>query len=461
VNRIYLLLAILACLIILASILPGCDELVTEVTEITIAGHPTADFSSTPDSGCAPLTVTFQDLSDGPRTSWLWDFGDGETSTDTNPTHTYDSIGLFTVSLKIEDDPTDGEDTEVKNRFVVVGHSIDSFITSVDSGCAGLEVTFTPVNAGGITSWTWNFGDGSFSDTSDPTHIYDSVGIHQLWLAIESDCGSDTIYDTVQIVPCAEVLFYADAFSGCVPLTIQFRDTSIAPEGEAISEWLWSFDGGAADDSTLLDPLVQFDTAGIYEISLTVTIESGGAATLIDTVRVYDNTTAAFGALTDTSACFVPSRQFQVKFVSLSTGLVDSLLWDFGDGDTLYNDTTPVHAYDAPGKYSVQLIAYGCPVDTTAVFNYVVLSDSLTTSNISYTIMPDSGTTETNFLFQDNSTGVITSWIWDFGDGSNTGITASEEHQYTDTTGHIEVKLTIRNDCGEVTAVDTIIVTQP
>ncbi|MFQ5584642.1 MAG: PKD domain-containing protein [Calditrichia bacterium] len=90
IKRILLLLLI--CLSLLALVQTGCDELITEQIFTTIAGHPTADFdldTSSSDVGCIPHTVSFIDLSDGPRDGWLWDFGDDSISTDTNPTHTY------------------------------------------------------------------------------------------------------------------------------------------------------------------------------------------------------------------------------------------------------------------------------------------------------------------------------------------------------------------------------------
>ena len=143
-------MAITACLIGL--VLPGCDTLVTEITEITTAGHPTAEFgldTNSVDSGCVPLTVTFIDKSSGPHNEWSWYFGDGDSSNDTNPTHTYDSAGTYTVTLFIRNyegiDEEPGVDNEVKNRFIIVGTTINSFTASPTVGCQGMEVTFAPI----------------------------------------------------------------------------------------------------------------------------------------------------------------------------------------------------------------------------------------------------------------------------------------------------------------------------
>lgn len=87
-----------------------------DVTSIPIA--PVADFSGTPTSGNAPLTVAFADLSTNTPTSWLWDFGDGQTSTSQNPSHTYQSPGAYTVSLTATN--AAGSDARTKTNYISV-----------------------------------------------------------------------------------------------------------------------------------------------------------------------------------------------------------------------------------------------------------------------------------------------------------------------------------------------------
>jgi PKD repeat protein len=79
---------------------------------------PVAEFTATPTSGDAPLTVVFTDLSSGVIDSWEWNFGDGLTSTDQNPSHQYNSAGTYTVSLTVSG--SDGDDTETKTDFITV-----------------------------------------------------------------------------------------------------------------------------------------------------------------------------------------------------------------------------------------------------------------------------------------------------------------------------------------------------
>ena len=94
----------------------GCDELVTETIEITVAGHPQAEFqlaAGSNDSGCVPFEVEFRDQSVGPINKWTWYFGDGDSAVnDTNPSHVYDSAGVYNCTLRVQDTTTDGVDID-------------------------------------------------------------------------------------------------------------------------------------------------------------------------------------------------------------------------------------------------------------------------------------------------------------------------------------------------------------
>jgi PKD repeat protein len=143
-----------------------------------------------------------------------------------------------------------------------------------------------------------------------------------------------------------------------------------------------------------------------------------------------------------------------------SPGLIDSLLWDFGDGDTAYNDTSLIHAYDTPGRYSVTVKAFGCRTDETTIFDLVVLSDSL--SPVTFNIAPDTGTidTSTTLTFTDMSPGAaVKNWFWNFGD-AEIGNDSIVTHKYADT-GTYVVSLTIFNSCDSLKASDTIVVAEP
>ena len=87
---------------------------------LTVNPEPTANFSGSPISGCAPLTVVFTDLSTGPPTSWSWDVdGSGNEDYNTqNPSHTYTSVGIYTVSLTVSN--ACGSDSDTKENYITV-----------------------------------------------------------------------------------------------------------------------------------------------------------------------------------------------------------------------------------------------------------------------------------------------------------------------------------------------------
>jgi serine protease len=155
---------------------------------------PVAQFSGSPTSGEAPLTVYFTDESTNNPTSWSWDFGDGYTSTAQNPSHEYSSAGTYTVELTAAN--ADGSDTETKVDYITVTEPgsapVADFTGSPTSGDAPLTVNFTDQSTGSPTSWSWDFGDGYTSTAQNPTHEYGSAGTYTVELTASNAYGSDT-----------------------------------------------------------------------------------------------------------------------------------------------------------------------------------------------------------------------------------------------------------------------------
>jgi PKD repeat protein len=150
----------------------------------------TAEFSGTPTSGCAPLTVNFTDLSTGEITSWDWTFGDGGTSTDQDPVYTYNNAGNYTVSLTATG--PSGSDVETKVDYItVLDVPVADFSGTPTSGDAPLTVNFTDLSTGNPTGWDWVFGDGGSSTDQDPAYTYTTAGIYTVSLTASNACGSD------------------------------------------------------------------------------------------------------------------------------------------------------------------------------------------------------------------------------------------------------------------------------
>jgi PKD repeat protein len=165
----------------------------TKADYITVIGPgPTADFTGSPASGVVPLAVTFEDLSNGTVTSWLWEFGDGATSTAQDPTHVYLTPGTYTVTLTVEG--PEGADAETKAHYITVigpGPTAD-FTGSPTSGVLPVTVLFEDLSSGTITSRLWEFGDGATSTAQNPTHEYVTAGHHPVRLTVTGRTGEDT-----------------------------------------------------------------------------------------------------------------------------------------------------------------------------------------------------------------------------------------------------------------------------
>ena len=168
---------------------PGGSDAETKVGYITVNG---ANFTGYPTSGNKPLSVKFTDASAG-ATSWLWDFGDGGTSTIQSPGHTYTVVGTFTVTLTVTG--PGGSDTRIRADYINVSGvpPVANFSANPTSGIKPLTVQFSDESTNIINSWLWDFGDGSTSTAQNPYHTYSSLGIFTVTLTVTGPDGSDTM----------------------------------------------------------------------------------------------------------------------------------------------------------------------------------------------------------------------------------------------------------------------------
>jgi YVTN family beta-propeller protein len=153
---------------------------------------PVADFNSNVTSGFAPLTVQFTDLSTN-ATSLYWDFGDGASSTDRYPVHTYPSEGNYIVNLTA----SNGNSVNIKTTMITVyppvpmTYPVANFSSNVTEGYAPLSVQFTDLSANAI-SWNWNFGDGTNSTQQSPIHVFSAAGNYTVNLTVNNENGSSS-----------------------------------------------------------------------------------------------------------------------------------------------------------------------------------------------------------------------------------------------------------------------------
>ncbi|MDV4342537.1 PKD domain-containing protein [Methanoculleus sp. YWC-01] len=171
-----------------------------QVITVTAAVAPTANFTANRTSGTAPLAVQFNDTSTGGPTSWAWDFGDGETSTDQNATHTYAAAGNYTVSLNATN--AAGSNTHTETDYITVSAApvppVANFTANRTSGTVPLAVQFNDTSTDSPTGWNWSFGDSAWHNTTDAaernaTHTYAAAGTYTVSLTVDNADGTDML----------------------------------------------------------------------------------------------------------------------------------------------------------------------------------------------------------------------------------------------------------------------------
>lgn len=257
---------------------PACQNLTNTVI---------ANFSTDTTQGCNPLTVSFQNASIN-AVAYHWNFGDGDTSSQTNPVHTYTQSGTYTVSLT----SIDSNSCNISNTITIDIHilpldsAVSAFVTTDTSVCTNSSVSFSNQSSN-ASVWEWNFGDGNTSTEFNPVHTYNTPGIYTVKL-IAKDTSACSVPDTLETLNYIRVHpphfsesdFFASDTVGCSPLEIAFTNLS----NNAIS-WSWSFGDGAVSDLT--DPLHIFNAPGTYSVTL-ISADTSAPCNKADTLFLAD-----------------------------------------------------------------------------------------------------------------------------------------------------------------------------
>ncbi len=303
-----------------------------------------------PTMGVAPLQVTFTNRVSGglPPYSYTWAFGDGGSSSQANPSHTYQTSGNYTVTVVVVD--SQGAEKSAGATVAVIAQLDVTIAANTTLGTLPLNISFSGNAYGGTPPYQyyWSFGDGGSSGQKSPTHTYHVRGTFTVDFTL-TDSGDRTVSRTLQVrtLTALAVLILTDTAKGIVSTEMGFDD--IVSGGLAPYSYAWSFGDGTARSSAKVNHT--YRSAGTYTVTLVVTDSFGGRQSASAVVTIFAPLSAELSA--DVTRGNAP---LAVQFQALPAGSEQpySFDWDFGDG--AYSvEPSPSHTYAFGGTYNVKL----------------------------------------------------------------------------------------------------------
>ena len=440
----------------------GCSDTAIQTDYIKILPPIITGFLNFPYTACLNADVPFTALIDStePIKSFLWNFGDGTTSTLRAPTHKYANVGFYDVTLTVTS-VSGCTNTFTLDKAVQVSRKPKAkFSATPRDACASEYIQFTDLSTGSIDAWQWHFGDGIIGFEQNPQHKYIDSGYFDVTLLASNNGCADsfTIRKYIHISsPVAQFIISSNCNDR---FTKTFNDRSVAP-----LTWAWDF----GDGTTAIGSKKQthtYDSLGVYYATLIVTNNTACADTITYAVYVLDENPQFTAKALNSNFCKYDSIQFTAS--NYNPVYIKKLLWDFGDGNTFvdssYNLQT-THVYGQAGAYNPKLITTdlnSChdTVDYKTAFNIygpTALFGSMG-GTCQDSIMRFTDSTITDGLHP------ITKWIWNYGDGKSDTLSASPFTHVYDTTGAYDVTLTVfdANNCSDsIYKVDAVTITKP
>lgn len=259
----------------------NCGNIEELIIDFSVDNQPTATFEL-PATGCQSSGIPFTDKSKSNSnsrsiTEWLWDFGDGKTSTEQHPVHIYDRPGTYNVVLTAT---TDSKCSATSAAFPILINPQPLSDFEVTSLCVGKPIILTEKSAienpGRIAKWTWNFGDGSMPSTEQhPIHQYTATGSYTITLTTESDkgCVSETKSKNVTIINPQSADFEMPDF--CLADGVaRFKNISKNADGSTAglkeSRWTFTYNGSIVATSTDFNGSFSPIDTGNYSVALIV-----------------------------------------------------------------------------------------------------------------------------------------------------------------------------------------------
>jgi PKD repeat protein len=427
----------------------GCLPKIDTMT-ISFGNDPIPDVTVLP--GCTGDSILFTNNTVG-AVSWLWEFGNGNTSTLENPyDESYNLPGNYDVTLTVQDAMgCTGSSTQVVTIYPTPVPAI--FVGSV---CESQYAQFTDISTvlnDTIISWDWDFDDGNNSNVQTPGNIFNVSGTYDVLLTVSTNHCSALDTFTVEVDSLPIININPSITQGCNMATVDFVNTTT----NAIA-FNWDFGDGTT--STAISPTHTYSNITtsdiIYNIEFLAQSNNGCIDTLNFDITIHPTPVLDI-TFDDTPGC----SPLNIDFVNTTTGAA-SFDWDFGDGSSS-TDTSPSYIFYNNNSYIVYynvvltaVSSYGC-VDS--VNNYITVYPNPVTS---FNVNPDSSCSPVDVQFSTLSGQY--SYEWFYGDGTSEMADFSTWHNYhnntiSDTTYNVQLVTTTSFNC--IDTVENSVVIHP
>lgn len=401
-------------------------------------------FNASSTNGCAPLPVNFANTSSS-GVHFDWFFGDGTNVTDvTNPSHTYTSGGSFWVTMFAYD-----------ATFAYLGQTdMEIQVTGAPQGINTASYFVCPNDVFGMNvyipgnnSYSWDFGDGTFSSGSDYVeHSYGSQGTYYPEVTITSTCGTYVVEDTI-VVSNSLPFFGGNPFMSVSSLSICPGAQLSGYTEDIYSNYAWTFGDGNSDSGN--EPIWTYASNGSYNVQLVIT-NGCGVDTTFNTNVAVSNATPVQNGQTQVADTVCPGEYFWADSWA-DDGV--SYSWNMGDGSSLITNQSAYYAYSSAGTYTASVTITNDCGNTDVLSEVVVVSNTAPVNNPNLYISSNSVCPGDEIYFSSNNE---YNYYIDFGDGN--GSDTYGYHSYS-APGNYVITATIQNACGNsVVLTDTVTV---
>ncbi len=424
----------------------GCTDSVTKINYIHVRAS-SVKLLNLPDSGCIPFTKKIKvDFNPADTVvNMLWNFGDGTSSVERYPVHTFNREGYYTVSVIAATMGGCIDTVRRQNAIKASSKPVADFTTDNTNACAYKKINFTNLTAGDVTKYTWEFNNSDVSYDKDPKYTFRDTGFVGVQMIAWNGGCADTATKNklIYLQPAVSKLKYT--FTCADPSTMIFNNHSLGAD-----QWAWSFGDGTT--STQLSPTHTYAEPGNYSVALETWNHTTGCYYLQTLpVKIAQRHISFYAS--DTVVC----KKSEIVFTTdVETDIEMQVVWDFGDGvRELSYERSITHVYNKPGNYDVTLVAINsnnCN-DTVVKHGYIrvngpVAKFTTATTGACYN-KPVSFTDST----LTDGVNAIQQWVWNFGDGTIDTLKAPPfEHAFKKRGNYmVTLKLTDVSGCSDST----------